>query len=1094
MIVLILMSVFVSIAYADRNIVPQSMINYGYGLMYDYSGQVLHGLNRYNLIVGLEIPDLRHPIGLDLIEDEHDAEACKTAFDKPQTKVTYHTCVQAWQAYLGFIERMRDSQAKLNHIYEKQLPAILPGFKAEDLRLITEFIDSQEIENWIVSRSRREVTVVGNDYTDSQTYDLESEIQESQSEKPNDPYFGITPIPKSVTRVSRDSIPSGESIGITPQIEENRYESEIQSGKSDTKERLNIDQKFLDSATTSDPKVRKKRQIFDLLSLGIQGFQAYEQTRSNSKIKRGLKILTRRQNFDHKKILHLEEDLVSLSKATLHEITELGKQLQLTGHHVVLLAKDIKKLTAEFALAKERTHDNSNAVMFLATTFSTLFTQIDRHLALYQRIENRMDTLLDALDNLSNNLLSHSVIPSDKLHEMIDSVRLYLMEYKPGYELVLTEVHQYYNLPTITFGYEEGTLAIQIPLFLKPKLQESLHLFHLKSIPVPFHVNPELKSDDETEFTYTEIIPSAKLLAMSSDTYIGLSTEDLANCLKVSHVYFCERMFLIKHHTEHTCESAIYHDETVELIKEKCDIRYYPDYDPIPQILDDGRHLLLGNLPRPWTVLCEHEDQIPNPLDGDPYVIIKKSDLCGCAISADKWYIEENIIHCNTEKDTEIQLFYPVNMAVMIYQFIEKMKKDGITSMSLFPKPLEFDPVEPDIVITSSDEILEEVSQPVGLALQEALAKVEERRYATKEDYAVSVFDSKNWFKESNPVLGFIIIASILTFIVTLGLIYLATKLFGLKLRVGRMNGDMTKMLMSAIMTLPKTDAKTDRQTDCIVTQNPFKLLDLLKIIGILIFLWILYKIVKYLYNRLGIDFLDSGNSKFGFLRYLSFDKTDIYLQLTQNFGRKTVMLYLGSLFGNPEDILVVDSVVKINSFRLDKTWQTDTLSVYWQKYKFKIRNLELKVPQELCIPFWKRYVVRKIYKNQNSMYKIVAYNASSCKVRALTTYQWMGQPFEITSQTLSEEFKRQLLKHEREQHDNSIRQEEKHEIQHTPTTDGFIQPTVPSMNTQTARLYPALQELHDRDPNNHVEMIEMEQLKPITSHEEDVYSTIEKA
>ena len=38
---------------------PKSQIRFGYGLKFGYKGAVLHGLNRYNLMVGLEIPDIR---------------------------------------------------------------------------------------------------------------------------------------------------------------------------------------------------------------------------------------------------------------------------------------------------------------------------------------------------------------------------------------------------------------------------------------------------------------------------------------------------------------------------------------------------------------------------------------------------------------------------------------------------------------------------------------------------------------------------------------------------------------------------------------------------------------------------------------------------------------------------------------------------------------------------------------------------------------------------------------------------------------------------------------------------------------------------
>ena len=40
----------------QKEIKPESKLRFGYGISFQY-----HGLNRYNLLVGLEIPDLRIP-------------------------------------------------------------------------------------------------------------------------------------------------------------------------------------------------------------------------------------------------------------------------------------------------------------------------------------------------------------------------------------------------------------------------------------------------------------------------------------------------------------------------------------------------------------------------------------------------------------------------------------------------------------------------------------------------------------------------------------------------------------------------------------------------------------------------------------------------------------------------------------------------------------------------------------------------------------------------------------------------------------------------------------------------------------------------
>ena len=36
----------------------KSVIKFGWGMMFEYYGQMLHGLNKYNLIVGIKIPQI----------------------------------------------------------------------------------------------------------------------------------------------------------------------------------------------------------------------------------------------------------------------------------------------------------------------------------------------------------------------------------------------------------------------------------------------------------------------------------------------------------------------------------------------------------------------------------------------------------------------------------------------------------------------------------------------------------------------------------------------------------------------------------------------------------------------------------------------------------------------------------------------------------------------------------------------------------------------------------------------------------------------------------------------------------------------------
>ena len=57
-----LLFIVLSLAYpansTDIELERKSVIKFGWGMMFDYYGQMLHGLNKYNLIVGVKVPTI----------------------------------------------------------------------------------------------------------------------------------------------------------------------------------------------------------------------------------------------------------------------------------------------------------------------------------------------------------------------------------------------------------------------------------------------------------------------------------------------------------------------------------------------------------------------------------------------------------------------------------------------------------------------------------------------------------------------------------------------------------------------------------------------------------------------------------------------------------------------------------------------------------------------------------------------------------------------------------------------------------------------------------------------------------------------------
>ena len=350
----------------QKEIKPESELRFGYGMSFQYHGQMLHGLNRYNLLVGLEIPDLRIPEYYTPGQEMYNSQFCE-GNNKPETQVWYKTCNNVWPAVQTAIRKVHDLRYEIEQIYQEVLPAIIPNYKVGPMK------------------------------------------------KPQE---------------------------------------------------LN----------TSPVVSRKKRFLTDIIGLGIQAFSAISQHRKQNKLEKSMKHLKHRQDALDHKIEALEDDMISITKETFEELDYLRKELELTGYNIKVLTAEIKRVEYELSKHVERVMDNSNSILFLSGTISVLLSEMERYLALHERVKSELDHILDALDNLSNNLLSHSVIRPSVLKRLIQHVRQQLAEKYSNYELVITEVHDYYNIPVSSFDYMDGILGVFVTLFIRPSLQESMYI------------------------------------------------------------------------------------------------------------------------------------------------------------------------------------------------------------------------------------------------------------------------------------------------------------------------------------------------------------------------------------------------------------------------------------------------------------------------------------------------------------------------------------------------------------------------------------------------------------------------------------------
>ena len=113
--------------------------------------------------------------------------------------------------------------------------------------------------------------------------------------------------------------------------------------------------------------------------------------------------------------------------------------------------------------------------------FGMILSDLNIYMMLYETILSELEHFLDALDNLSNNQLSHSVRPPNEMNILIQHVKEVVSKRYPSYELVVPEVHDYYNLTFHNFTCQENTLIVHITFYIKPINQEPLLMYDIKN-------------------------------------------------------------------------------------------------------------------------------------------------------------------------------------------------------------------------------------------------------------------------------------------------------------------------------------------------------------------------------------------------------------------------------------------------------------------------------------------------------------------------------------------------------------------------------------------------------------------------------------
>ena len=91
-----------------------------------------------------------------------------------------------------------------------------------------------------------------------------------------------------------------------------------------------------------------------------------------------------------------------------------------------------------------------------------------------------------------------------------------------------------------------------------------MELYEIESTHVP------TEDKNERANSYSKVRPSKPYIATSDNHHIQLEMQELGMCKSIQHEHFCEELFMVKHSSIHTCESALFYEADDTVIGNQC--------------------------------------------------------------------------------------------------------------------------------------------------------------------------------------------------------------------------------------------------------------------------------------------------------------------------------------------------------------------------------------------------------------------------------------------------------------------------------------------------------------------------------------------
>ena len=414
------------------------------------------------------------------------------------------------------------------------------------------------------------------------------------------------------------------------------------------------------------------------------------------------------------------------------------------------------------------------------------------------------------------------------------------------------------------------------------------------------------------------------------------------------HSYYCEELFLVKHKSKHSCESAIYYNISKEVINDYCTFKYFYNTTVIPSILDGGPQILLANLLTPKRLVCTYASDMARPVPSHDYVLVSRSMLCNCHMESGLTYLLKSIAFCE-DASTEYTMSFALNLAFL--HMIQELWPGNFSKLpsTITSKELSF----PLGLTSNSDFLSKNLSRSYPLVLRQeptslkALCTSLRARNATITNKKTPFyFGPRQDYPMGHSEKGsFLFHLALHIFYFTTGVIVFAS--LGPQIYACIKQGKLKTMVTAmALYKLPGTDS-------LIPNEGHAKYVCLDPWVNALVTLASLGTIATYLIVRCRCRTLCKG------LKYTTACHIYVFISSNDRYSPIKLRSATGLLYN-----FVTNQGVPMEALELHKGCPWDNLSINWGKVTLANGDTQIRLPYNIQVPMKEKARLRSLMKS----------------------------------------------------------------------------------------------------------------------------------